>query len=305
MTGPARIALRQPGPLLATGIVLLCAIGFGLTPFFARGLAEAGLSSGAIAFYRYAFSLAVLAPFLPVARGKRQEGLLALGAGAAMGLGWIGYLEAVKVAPVAAAGTIYMSYPLFAILLAWPLAGQRPGGRALAAGLLVLAGAALALSPPGLDAAQVRALLLSLSAPLTFGLGIVVLCTRLPNLAVLEKMSALLAGSALALAPLLATQPVAAVLPEDAGTWLLVAGVAGLTAFLPQLLYTYAAPMVGPARAAAAGSLELPTMLAIGWLQFGEAVGPAQIAATLLLVLAILLAPAIAPANRHGGSAPT
>lgn len=292
---PARPAPRQPGPLLATAIVLLCAIGFGLTPFFARGLAEAGLSSSAIAFYRYAFSLLVLLPFLPLARAKRAQGLLALGTGAAMGLGWISYLEAVKQVPVAAAGTLYMTYPLFAVLLAWPLAGQRPGPRAIGAALLVLGGAGLALSPPGLDGPQLRALLLSLSAPLTFGPGIVVLCTRLPGLGTLERMSALLAGAVLGLAPLLAGQPVEAILLARPQGWLLVAGVALLTAFLPQLLYTYAAPLVGPARAAAAGSFELPTMLAIGWFAFAEPVGPLQIGATVLLVAAILLAPAIAP----------
>ena len=291
---PARLAPGPPGAFLATGIVLLCAIGFGLTPFFARGLTDAGLSSSAIAFYRYAFSLLVLLPFLPLARGKRADGLLALGTGAAMGLGWIGYLEAVKTG--AGGGCRHALHDLSAVRGAARLAAGRPAARP-ARSRRIAAGAgwggtgAVAAGPrPG---TAPRAPALALRA-VDLRPCIVVLCTRLPRLGTLERMSALLAGAVLGLAPLLAMQPMEAILPAHPQGWLLVAGVALLTAFLPQLLYTWAAPLVGPARAAAAGSFELPTMLAIGWFQFAEPVGPLQVAATVLLVAAILLAPAIA-----------
>ena len=54
----------------------------------------------------------------------------ALGAGFGMGLGWTAYVRAVEVVPVSTAGVIYMSYPLFAIVLAWGCSERpRPDGR--------------------------------------------------------------------------------------------------------------------------------------------------------------------------------
>jgi drug/metabolite transporter (DMT)-like permease len=54
------------------------------------------------------------------------------------------------------------------------------------------------------------------------------------------------------------------------------------------------APRIGPARAAAAGAFELPTMLAIGWLAFAEPLGAVELTAAALVIGAILLTPATA-----------
>jgi drug/metabolite transporter (DMT)-like permease len=88
-----------------------------------------------------------------------------------------------------------------------------------------------------------------------------------------------------------------AILPARAEGWVLVAGLAAVTALLPQLLYTLACPRVGPARSAAAGSLELPTMFAVGWLAFGEAIGPRELMAAILVIGAIAVSPAIRPGD--------
>jgi drug/metabolite transporter (DMT)-like permease len=280
-------------PAAATAVIAFTAVLFGLVPLFARELQATGAGPASIALYRYALSALVLAPFLPLAPAKRREALLLGGAGVAMGLGWIGYLEAIAAAPVAAAGVIYMSYPLFSVLFAWLLLGQRPTPRALGAGVLIVAAAALLLDAGALRPEAAAALLWSLPAPVTFGLIVVVLCAMTPTLRPLERMAAGMSGASLGLAPLAFSIEAATVLPGDADGWALVAGLGLLTALLPQLLYTLAAPRVGPARAAAAGGFELPTMLAIGWLAFGEPLGPRETAAAAMTLTAIALSPAV------------
>jgi len=284
-------AAGSPHALTATLAIAFTALCFGLVPGFARQLQALGLPDAAIAFYRYAFSALVVLPFLPLARGKRRQAAAMFGAGVLMGLGWVGYLQLVGTASIAAAGVIYMSYPLFAILFAWLLLGLRPGLRGWAAGAAILtAAAAMAGGTGGPDP---RTILLALPAPATFGLGIVVISALLPDLRPLERLAAGLLGSMTGLAPLiLATQP-AALIPTDGTVWIHLLGLGLVTALLPQLLYVLAAPHVGPARTAAAGAVELPVMIGLGWLAFGEALGPREVVAAGLVLAAVALAPAI------------
>lgn len=284
LDAPPRQALLAT---LALGVAAVC---FGLVPLFARAMQAAGLPSPVIAFYRYAFTALALAPFLPLARDKRREGAMVFGAGLIAGVGWIGYLEALKIAPVAAAGVVYMSYPVFAVLLAWALAGHRPGPRAAASAALVLAAAAV-VAPSGGEGSALG-LLLALPAPFGFALAIVVISALVERLTTLERMAAGLGGSALGLLPLALSHGPAAMLPADPGIWALILGAAGATAFAPQWIYTRAAPLVGPARTAAAGAVELPVMIAVGALAFGEAAGLREAAAAAFVGAAIILAPA-------------
>lgn len=282
-------------PAAATAVIALTAICFGLVPLFARELQALGLNSPAIALVRYLFSALVMLPFLPRAREKRGEALMMVGAGLFMGLGWVGYLEAVRHAPVAAAGVVYMSYPLFAVLFAWMLAGQKLGARALGAGALVLGAAALVLDPSALSTGAVAALVWSLPAPIGFGLIIVVLSALVHRLGVLERMACGMLGALAGLGPLTLSQTTLADVPLSPEALGLIAGLGFATALIPQLLYTIAAPMVGAARSAAAGSVELPTMFAIGWLAFGETIGPREWLAAGLVIGAVLLSPAVRP----------
>ena len=291
-----RIIAFAPGPALATLLIAATAVLFGLVPLFARGLQAEGVGPATIALSRYAFTMAVIWPFLPLARAKRREALRLGAAGMAMGLGWIGWLEAVKVAPVAAAGVVYMSYPLFTALFAWLLLGQRPGPRALCAGLMALSAAALLLDPATLTAEALAALLWSLPAPITFGLIIVALSALTPGLSPLERMASAMSGAVLGLAPLALAAEAGALAAAGPRAWGLFLGLGVATALLPQFLYSVSAPQVGPARAASAGAFELPTMLAVGWLAFGEPLGPREGLAAALVIGAIFLAPAVRPA---------
>lgn len=291
----ARPSLPPVAPRLPGATLTLCvsAVLFGLTPLFARGLQAQGVGDAAIAFYRFGFSALALLPFVPRARAQRAQALALLGGGALMGLGWIGWLEAVRQASVAAAGVVYMTFPLFAALFAWALAGLRPGRRGLGAGALVLGAAALAAGPAAGHGAG-AALLWALPAPASFGLLIVLLTALTPKLGPLEKLACSLGGSALGLlAAMLADG--APALPAEPEGWAMVAGLGLVTALAPQIAYVLAAPRVGPSRAAATGAFELPTMMAIGALAFGEAVAARELAAGALVIAAIFVSPALAP----------
>jgi drug/metabolite transporter (DMT)-like permease len=277
----------------ATSVIALTSVCFGLVPLFARELQALGVGPASIALYRYLFTALVMLPFLPLARGKRRAAITMGFAGLCMGLGWIGYLEAIETAPVAAAGVVYMSYPLFALLFAWLLLGQRPGPRAGLAALLILGGALVLFQGESLGEGAMAALLWSLPAPIGFGFIIVVLSGMTATLNPLERMASGMLGAILGLAPLAVTTEAAMLLPGSAGQWALVLAMGLVTALIPQFLYTITCPRVGAARAAAAGSFELPTMLIVGWLFFGEALGPQQAFAAALVLTAILLSPPV------------
>ena len=104
-------------------------------------------------------------------------------------------------------------------------------------------------------------------------------------------------GAVIGLVPMAVAQgDMAALIPSGNATWTLIAAMALTTTVIPQLIYSYAAPRIVPARSAIAGSFELPTMLIIGWLALGETIGIFEILAGSIIITAILFAPA--PARR-------
>jgi len=217
------------------------------------------------------------------------------GVGVVMALGWVGYVRAVAVVPVSTAGVLYMTYPVFTLLIAWVLFAERPSGRAvIAAGVIVIA-ASLVTTPGAVDPAHLPALVLSLAAPAGFGLGIAVLVHRMIRVPALVRIAIVSLGSVVGLLPLVAATPVAALVPADAAGWLMVAGIGLGTALVPQLLYTVCSPLIGTARTAMAGAIELPMMFLIGWLAFGEALHPSQAVACALVLAAIALTPTRRP----------
>ncbi len=293
-----------------TALIVFSSIGFGLVPLFARQLLEQGLSAEVIAFYRFGFSALFTLPFLPRSRDKIWQALLLFGAGIFMAFGWIGYIRAIEIVPLATAGVLYMTYPLFVLVLARFLVGQRITVKALLAGTLVIGAAASALAPGSVTPAQLSALLPCLSAPVSFALVVVVLSSMVPRLTAPERLSCGMLGAVVGLAPALMTAEVIVLLPATVDGWYSIAAMAILTATLPQILYTVATPRVGPTRSAVAGAAELPTMMAIGWLAFGETIGGAEMAGGLLILIAIVIAPKIdaishtaAPIFRRTGQA--
>lgn len=290
------------GTAVSTLILVTAAICFGLVPLFAKSLQQTGTSSSAVAFYRYGLASLLLMPFVPTTREKLGETLLLGGAGLLMGLAWIGYLESIKSASVANAGIIYMSYPIFTVLFAWPITGQQPSLRGLLAALLVLAAAYLTFSPGNIQSAALSALLWALPAPVAFGLVIVLVSGRKHRLTELERMGCISLGASLGLLPLVLSSGPEHLFYDLQHHWFLIIGITVLTAFIPQLLYVFASPRVGPVRSAATGSFELPTMIIIGWLMFGEFVGLREMLAASLVIGAVLASPAVKCAEDQSGN---
>ena len=277
----------------ATLVIVACAICFGSVPIFVRELQGLGNGPATIALYRYGFSALILLPFLPLERHKRASALLVAGAGAVLGLSLIGYLDAVGNAPVAAAGVVYMSYPVFAALFAWALLRQALTWRSLMAAGLVIGAAALLLDPTVLSHEVMSALVWAIPAPIAFGFLVVVLSGMASELSALERTVCGLSGSILGLLPLAIQEGQGSVLPVSSQEWGLIIAMGLATALIPQVLFTIACQKVGPVRTAAAGSFELPTMFLIGWLVFGETFGFREVISACLVLSAILIAPAI------------
>jgi drug/metabolite transporter (DMT)-like permease len=296
---PSRHLAVTADPRVATLILVLASVCFGLVPGFARELQAQGLPDAAIAFYRYAFTAFVALPFLPRSRAKRGQALLLIGSGALMGLGWTGYLQLVGSNSIAAAGVIYMSYPAFAVLFAWALLGVRPGLRAWAACAAVLAAAALMMGGES-GPLDPLSLLWALPAPCFFGLMIVAISAMVPRLTTMERLGCTVLGAVVGLLPAVAATDPAALLPADESVWLSLLGLGLMTATVPQLLYILTAPTVGPARASAAGAVELPTMIVVGWLGFSEAFGLREGAAAILVLSAIAVSPSVNTATARG-----
>ncbi|TPW25910.1 DMT family transporter [Pararhizobium mangrovi] len=286
---PSSARTRMPDPALV--IVVLASIGFGTVPFFMRGLSDAGLIAPAVVFYRYTFTAILLAPFLRFSGAMRSASLWGFFSGAMVALGWIGYVEALKVLPVSTVGVIYMTYPVFTIAEGWLFFGERPQGRSLVAGGMIVLGAALASTPASVPMDKLPYLLVAFTAPFAFGTGINILARKMFAIPPLSRLACKSLGSVVGLGPLILLSPLAAVVPAGAHDWALIAGIAVITALVPQLLYNIYAPKIGATLTAAAGSIELPTMFVVGAMAFSEPIGPLEAVAGALVIAAILITP--------------
>ncbi|MEQ9291300.1 MAG: DMT family transporter [Roseibium album] len=282
----------QLSPAVATLTIVVTAICFGLVPVFVREFQGLGTGPATIALYRYGISVVVLLPFLPRERHKWGKALLLAGAGGFVGLSLIGYLEAISMAPLAAAGVVYMSYPAFAALFAWVLLRQALTWRTFAAIALVLGAASLLLDPSALSPQILAALLWAIPAPIAFGFLIVVLSGMSGDLNPLERAVSTLVGAIAGLLPLALYEGGGSILPSSFDELWLIVLMGLVTALVPQIMYTIACQKIGPMRTAAAGSFELPTMFLVGWLVFGETFGLLELVCALLVLSAILVAPA-------------
>ncbi|GAB5469195.1 MAG: DMT family transporter [Rhodospirillales bacterium] len=287
----AKPSFARRSLLAATLLVVVASIGFGLVPLFARTLTNSGMAPSAIAFSRYLLTALLLLPFLALNRGSLAATGWGLLAGIAAGFGWIVFFDALQVLPVSTAGLLYMTYPVFTLLIVWLWLRETPQTRAVAAAGLILLAAACVITPAATGDPSLKAYLLTLAAPLTFGFSIAVLTNKLNDLKPLSRIAAVSLGAMLGLLPMVGSLESAAFWPATAQAWWAVAGIALATALLPQLLYVIYAPQIGASKTAMAGSVELPTMLAISWLLFGEAVTAWEVVACTIIFSAVLITP--------------
>ncbi len=276
----------RPSSRAATSTIVATAIAYAFAAFFARRLTDAGLASATVAFARFALIAVVLGRFVRLDRRSWPATRWGLASGASMALGWIAYVHAVEHGSVATAGLVYMTYPLFTLVALAAVFGRPPTPGQVLGALLVLLGAVLALGTGS------GAPLIAFVAPATFGFAIAVLTERLDVLDPIERLASVAMGATVALMPLMVSLPTAETIPADLGSWVLVFGLAVGSALVPMLLYAAAAPAIGAARTAVAGSAELPTVFVIGAVFFGEAVGLHHLVAAAVIVTAIVITPA-------------
>ncbi len=277
--------------LFATIMVAISCIGFGTVPFFAKSLSAAGIKSEYIPFYRYLFSALVFFPTLFVLKGRFKSMLWGFAAGASMGIGWISYIEALKIVPVSTAGVIYMTYPIFTLLIARVWLKEKPHFKAVLASLIILAATMIAMADVSLNPSHVSALLYSFLAPIGFGLSINILVNKLNDIPPMSRVCCVGIGSLVGLSILIGPGGFEHIVPPTPNALYLAIGIALCTATIPQLIYSTFAPMIGSAKAAIAGSVELPTMFIVGWLAFGEQLTPLQLISGALVVTAIAMTP--------------
>jgi len=285
------------GPWNATISLVVAAICFGLAPWFAKNLVDAGIAPISVAFYRFLTTAVVLLIFLDVSRRKYKETLWSMVSGVAIGIGWITYVGALRTAPVATVGVIYMTYPLFTLVIASVWLRQPPTQRSLISGCLVLGAAAIALAPSLSILPMLSALLLAFLAPIGFAFAICVLTQKLFSLDPIQRSAGVSLGAVVGLAPFIATQNSNALLPSDIYGWWMILGISVVTALIPNMLFATAGPVVGSSRTAAASSFELPVMFIVGLVGFNETIGVSQVVAGALIIIAILVSPVVTPAR--------
>ena len=296
-----RVRTWSPAPAAATAVVALCAVSYSMVAIVGRGLIAAGMNPAAIAFYRFAITALATGSLLTLARPKRAATLWGLGSGMAMGLGWLAYMTVLDDIPVATIGVIYLTYPLFTLLTLWLVFGQCPSPRAVGGGLIIVVAAGVALGLSGHPAtasstgdgtvALPLAYGLAFVTPVVFGASIAVLTERMVILDPFERIASASIGGVVGLIPLIVSLPLAAVVPRDGKGLALVAAIAVGASLLPMTAYAVAAPRVGGAKAAAAGSLELPAMFVLGWLLLAETLTAGQVVAGTLIVVAVVATP--------------
>ena len=285
-------------PAQATCIIILTAVCFGTVPWFGRELLDQGMASPAISFYRYFLTALLFFKVLNFSKALRTETFWSIGSGVCVGLGWITYVEALKVVPVSAVSVIYMTYPLFTLVASWLLIGNRPSKKSVFAGCLITVASVIAFVPDNLNDSAKQALLIAFLAPLAFGLAIAILTDKQHNLSPLSRVAGFSTGASLGLLPVMFQFPMAEIVPQDPSLWKYIVGLAILTALIPQYLYVTLAPLVGSARTAMAGCFELPTMFLIGYFAYDESIGLLQILSAVLVMTAIVITPAISSHRR-------
>lgn len=213
--------------------------------------------------------------------------------GALIGLGWIGYVAALKTLTVAEVGVLFMTFPLFALLFGRALFGERVTARGLLAASLIVA-AGVVVAPHDGGTATAGAILLALTAPAAYGLLLNIVTHKTAGLGGLGTAGAVALGSVIALAPLLLGLPASAIVPAgaDALLWLIAFGL--LTALIPQLALATFAPRIGTVPTTMAAAVELPATLAVGWLALQEPLGANDLIAASLILVAITIGATVA-----------
>ena len=216
--------------MVAVFCLLAGALVWGLIWYPYRALQAAGLGGGLASFLTYLLALPGALYLIRKRRAQlRASPWLVAAMGLAAGLCNLGYVLAMIHGEVFRVMLLFYLAPLWTLLLAWLLLGEKPGRRGYPVIALSLAGAMVMLWHPGgrLPLPYTGAEWLGLGAGMAFALTNV-LSRKATTLDETVKTAAVLTGVTLVgLAVALSIeQPVSALQAMDARAWLLVALVA-------------------------------------------------------------------------------
>lgn len=151
---------------LATGLMLICAIGFALMAFFVKKLGQR-IPPFEVVFFRSAVNLICVGGWLGVSRGwpklsRSDQGLLLLRGGAGF-ISLCCYFYSLQHLPLSIAGLVSWTSPLFVAFFSFLFLGERLPRVALLCVLGAFAGMVLLLSPGDVGVHEISWITLGIS----------------------------------------------------------------------------------------------------------------------------------------------
>ncbi|MGB3864215.1 MAG: DMT family transporter [Xanthobacteraceae bacterium] len=205
---------------------------------------------------------------------------------------WMGFASlAMKDLPISETALLCYTMPIWAMLFAWPVLGERPTLRGVAALVLAFTGLAVLFGGHGLtfDRSQLAGVVAALGAAVLFAFGSITARTTIPlkPIALVAWQLGLACVPMTALGLLLENPDVGALSPRGWGLMLYM--MLGPMA-LAYLTWFGALDRLKPA-AATTGSLGVPVVgVCSGALLLGDPFGPREIAALVLTLAGVALA---------------
>lgn len=274
------------------GALLIAAssIGFGLNPYLATQAFAEGVSPEVTTLGRTILPLLCLLPFLPQALKYRRLMWVAILSGFVMSIGNLAYFRAVEVVPIATASLIFYTYPLFGLAYGVGFFGHRISRPQIIGAVMILLGAAIALSHNLRFDVDLRVLLSAFLAPVCHGLALNLFSTSLSGMPPLPKMVCVSIGSFSFLLPvtLLSGQPL---LPTGTDATLAVASLGFFGVLIPAVLFLWGAPKAGLGKTAILSGVEFVVALLSGWVLLAQPVTFRELTgAGIILTAAVLIA---------------
>ena len=272
--------------------VLMVAAGsvcFGMLPIPLEVLRGEDVKSGSTLVIRYISAVALLIFWVMWRRPRWQLSVSALVAGAALGGGTIVLFEGYAVLPASMNILVFYTYPVFALLFARLLFSVAIELRMAVAVVLVIIAAILIMSPGDIAGIPIVEVLFVFLAPMCYALY---LCCvgdvgdqPGPGMRTLQVS---LGAFAVVVAWQIYSEP-GMHWPHTTAGWVALAYVGLITGLVATLLVVTGTVLAGSNRSAVAGSLELVTVLILGWYVLNETIRFEAVAGAVLILAAIIV----------------
>nr|WP_090726170.1 DMT family transporter [Neptunomonas qingdaonensis] len=267
----------------------MAAFFYGLNPFFAQLLFKEGFTAEMVSLYRFILPALFFTFFLRTPQAHWSEAFRTLLLGIASGISIFGYFHALDTLPAATAILIYYTYPVFSVLIGWAVFKRRPTQNAWVAAALIAIAASLTVRPETLSADLLLSVVGCFLAPLMVATQVQYLSNPRRPIPTMNRMAWITSGHIIVLLPIAIWSAPVQVLPVSLTGALSILGIALLAAAIPQILFMLGAPRSSVDKNALMGSLEFVVALLTGAVLLGENIDRLEMAAMLLIVLALFI----------------